>query len=106
MRRTGFLLLVALPLSSFAEEYALVLRDPPLARQMAARARIESAQRQLRGELARRKIQIAGSVEIVLNAVFVRARRGRLAELRALDGVRQVVRLPRLKRNLNASSTW
>ena len=101
--RTGFLLLFALPLSSFAEEYALVLRDPPLARQMAARARIESAQRQLRGELARRKIQIAGSVEIVLNAVFVRAPRGRLAELRALDGVRQVVRLPRLKRNLNAA---
>src|SRR5580692_8038409 len=80
LRRTGFLLLFALPLSSFAEEFALILRDPPLAQQMAARARVESAQRQLRGELAHRKIPIAGSVETVLNAVFVRAPRGRLAE--------------------------
>ena len=102
------LLLFALPLVCFPavagarlEEYALILPDPPLARQMTARAHIESAQQQLRGELARRKIRVSGSAETLLNAVFVRAPRERTPELRALPGVRRVVRLPRLKRSLN-----
>ena len=109
-RRTGLLLLFALPLLCFRtfaqtrlEEYALILQDPPLARQMAARARIEAAQQQLRGELARRKIRVSGSAETLLNAVFVRVPRDRVTELRSLAGVRRVVRLPRLKRNLNVA---
>jgi uncharacterized protein (TIGR03437 family) len=98
-------LLIALPAlaQNRLEEYALILQDPPLARQPAARPRIESAQRQLRAELARRKIRAGGSVVTLLNAVFVRAPRSRLAELRSLPGVRHVVRLPRLKRNLNVA---
>jgi minor extracellular serine protease Vpr len=109
-RQTRLLLLFALPFLTFQafagtrpEEYALILQDPPLARQPATRARIESAQRQLRGELARRKIRVGGSVETLLNAVFVRVPRDRVAELRSLAGLKHVVRLPRLKRNLNVA---
>ena len=109
-RQTCLLLFFAIPLFCFQafartrlEEYALILRDPPLARQMAARARVESAQQQIRGELARRKIRVSGSAETVLNAVFVRVPRERVAELRSLAGVRHVVRLPRIKRNLNTA---
>jgi hypothetical protein len=76
------------------EEYALTLQDPPLVRQIAARARIQSAQQQLRGELiARSKIAVSGSVETLLNAEFVHVPRERVAELRSLPGVRRVVRL-------------
>jgi len=109
-RQTCPLFLFALALAvlpAFAqtrlEEYALILQDPPLARQMAARARVESAQRELRGELARRKIRVGGSAETLLNAIFVRVPRNRAPELRALAGVKRVVRLPRLKRNLNTA---
>ncbi|MGA2736096.1 MAG: S8 family serine peptidase [Bryobacteraceae bacterium] len=109
-RKAGLLLLFGAPLlcvPAFAqtrlEEYALILQDPPLARQITARGRIESAQRQLRSELARRKIRIAGSVESLLNAVFVRVPRERAADLRALSGVRDAVRLPRIQRNLNVA---
>ena len=111
MRRlTCLLLLFAPPLFAtqpFArtrlEEYALILQDPPLARQPATRARVESAQRQLRGELARHKIRVCGSVQTLLNAVFVRAPRERAAELRALATVKHVVRLPRIRRSLNTA---
>ena len=109
-RQICLLLLFALPFLTFQafagtrlEEYALVLQDPPLARQPAARARVEEAQRQLRGELGRRKIRVGGSAETLLNAVFVRVPRNRVPELRSLAGVRHVVRLPRLKRNLNVA---
>jgi minor extracellular serine protease Vpr len=102
------LVFLLLPLAGFQalaqarlEEYALILQDPPLARQVGSRARIESAQLRLRGELARRKMRIGGSAETLLNAVFVRVPRTRAAELQSLPGVRRVVRLPRLHRNLN-----
>jgi minor extracellular serine protease Vpr len=102
------LILLALPLVCFQafaqtrlEEYALILPDSPLARQTTARPRIEFAQRQLRAELARRKIRVSGSAETLLNAVFVRVPPTRAAELRALPGVTRVVRLPRIQRNLN-----
>ena len=110
MRRQTCLLLLFAPLLAFQafgrtrlEEYALVLQDPPLARQMAARARIEAAQQRLRSELARRKIKVSGYAETLVNAVFVRAPRERLAELRSLAEVRHVVMLPRIKRNLNVA---
>ena len=109
-RQTYLLLLFTLPficLQTFAqtrlEDYALLLEDPPLARHMAARARVESAQQNLRRELAVRQIPVSGSVETLLNAVFVRVPRGRVAELRSLPGVRRVVWLPRVKRNLNTA---
>lgn len=65
------------------EEYALILEDPPLARQIASRALIESAQQNLRRELAGRNIPVSGSAQTLLNAVFVRVPRARLAELQS-----------------------
>ena len=109
-RQTCLLLLFSLPLLSSQtvaptrlEEYALILQDPPLARQPSARARIESAQQQLVGDLARRKVPVSGAVRILLNAVFVRVPRTRVAELHSLAGVKHVVRLPRIHRNLNVA---
>lgn len=110
LRQTCLLLLFSLPLLSSQtvaptrlEEYALILQDPPLARQPSARARIESAQQQLVGDLARRKVPVSGAVRILLNAVFVRVPRTRVAELHSLAGVKHVVRLPRIHRNLNVA---
>ncbi len=111
MRRQLYLLLLfTLPLLSvrnFAatrlEEYALILQDPPLARHIALRARVESAQRSLRRELESRKITVTGSAETLVNAVFVRIPRARAAELRSLAGVKHAIWLPPLKRNLNVA---
>jgi uncharacterized protein (TIGR03437 family) len=104
------LLLFTVPLLTFQafartrlEEYALILQDPPLARQTAARVRLQSAQQHLRSELASRKITISGSAQTLLNAVFVRVPRDRVAQLRSLAGVKLVVRLPRIKRSLNTA---
>jgi minor extracellular serine protease Vpr len=95
---------MALPLfGARLEEYALVLNDPPLARQVTPRSQIETAQQQVRGELARRKIRVTGSAETLLNAVFVRMPRSRAADLRGIAGVKHVIWLPPLKRNLNVA---
>jgi minor extracellular serine protease Vpr len=95
---------MALPLfGARLEEYALVLNDPPLARQVSARARIQAAQHQVRAELVRRHVRVSGSAQTLLNAVFVRAPRERAPELRSIAGVKHVVWLPPLKRNLNVA---
>jgi minor extracellular serine protease Vpr len=95
------------------EEYALVLQDPPVARQIASRGAlhtdaaasrlrlIQTAQQNLRQELARRKIRVSGSAQTLVNAVFVRAPRERVAELRSLPGVVRVTWMPPMKRALN-----
>ena len=94
------------------EEYALILPGPPLARQVSRRALrgtdatrrlapIQSAQQNLRQELARRKIKVSGSAQTLLNAVFVRVPRARVAELQSLAGVQRVVWMPPLKPHLN-----
>lgn len=113
LRRQTYLFLLLAPwlcaLPAFAqtgaqtrlEEYALILEDPPLARHIASRARIQSAQQNLRRELARRKIPVSGSAQTLLNAIFVRVPRARLAELQSLPRVKRVVWSPRMKRNLN-----
>lgn len=103
-RPVCLLCLLALPLcGARLEDYALLLNDPPLARQAAARARIESAQQQVLSSLARRRIPVSGSDRILVNAVFVRVPRERAGELRSIAGVRHVVWLPPLKRSLNAA---
>ncbi len=103
--RLLFLLLLALPVfaRSRLEEYALILQDPPLARQTGSHARLAAAHQNLLGELARRKIRVSGSAQTLLNAVFVRVPRADAAGLRSLPGVRHVVWLPPLKRNLNTA---
>jgi subtilisin family serine protease len=77
------------------------------------RQRLLAAQNSLRSELARRNFNITGSVETVLNAVFVRTTPDRLTELTALPGVKGVVRMRRMMPKLdraavlvNAQGAW
>jgi uncharacterized protein (TIGR03437 family) len=67
----------------------------------------------LRSELARRNFNVTGSVQTVLNAVFVRATPDRIDELRALPGVKGVVKMRRMRPKLdraavlvNAQGAW
>src|SRR5882672_4386342 len=122
------LTLIAVPVLSAAqiyERYALILNDPPVsefshshqdAPQAVAeshRQRVLAAQNSLRSELTRRNFNVTGSVETVLNAVFVQATPDRLAELNALPGVQGVVRMRRMMPKLdraavlvNAQGAW
>jgi minor extracellular serine protease Vpr len=123
----AFLVAGSLPLAAQRglEEYALVLKDPPLVAQIASRKdlrlaasedrlrRIEAAQDKLRGELERRGFHVVGSVHILENAVFVRASADKVDELRGFEGVRQAASLPPAKLRLdkavqllNAPAAW
>ena len=122
------IMLLALPVVRAAqiyERYALILNDPPAgefsqSHQNAPQAvteshsqRILAAQNSLRSELARRNLNVTGSVQTVLNAVFVRATPDRIDELRALPGVKGVVKMRRMRPKLdraavlvNAQGAW
>ena len=118
MRRTHFALiltLIALPVLSAAgayQRYALILSDPPVAEvrknstQAAAenhRQKLEAAHASLRSELARQKFIVTGSVQTVLNAVFVLATPDDVARLRNMPGVAGVRPLRRFRKSLNAA---
>lgn len=95
------------------EHYALILTDVPVARIAGSRGgmhtaaavnhrrSIEGAQAVLRQELGNRKIRVTGAAKTVLNAVFVAASSDREAELRALPGVKAVIRMRRVRPKLN-----
>ena len=125
------LLLLTLPAltvvraAQICERYALILNDPPAgefsqshknapqAVTESHRQRILAAQNSMRSELARRNFNVTGSVQTVLNAVFVRATPDRVDELRALPGVSGVVRMRRMQPKLdraavlvNAQGAW
>jgi len=119
------LLCGALGAQSRLNEYALLLHDPPIARQVRSgqelqtRAafdhgvRIAVAQRRIADELARRNIRVAGSSQMLVNALFVRATSDRVKELRAVPGVARVQYLPPMHRKLDraldlvhASAAW
>ena len=96
-----------------AQRYALVLTDEPVATKFAAtkfagrsraalmsesasyRQGLEAKQEALKTELASRGIMVTGSVRHVLNAVFVQVSTDRVAELKALPGVKAVMPLRR-----------
>jgi uncharacterized protein (TIGR03437 family) len=111
------------------QRYALVLADPPLARQVLAtpgaraalstpgaetkRQRLLKTQSDLKAALLERKVATAGSVHTLANAVFVTVSPDRVDELRAIPGVAAVVPMPALRRKLNkaldlvnASTAW
>jgi uncharacterized protein (TIGR03437 family) len=94
-----FLLSAAIAPLAFAENYILLLSEPPalkggLTRTMAAHDTIKR-------ELVRRNIQVSGSVQRVLNAVFVSTEPDRVDELRGLPGVQDVVKMRRYTRRLD-----
>ena len=96
--------------------YTLLLEDPPVSsrfvsreemRTQAAQAyrqQIETKQAAVLRELASRNIPVTGSVTEVLNAIFVSAPAGRVAELEALPGVIGVRPQRRFKLALNKAT--
>ena len=105
----GSLHAAELPKSS--GRYALILADPSAAEFAQAhhgaaqaieshRQQVRVSQDALRSELTRRKYIVTGSVQTLLNAVFVIATPQQLAELRSLPGVKAVRPLRRFHPNL------
>lgn len=115
--RRAVLLCSAFTLIAGASEplgrYAVILNDPAAAERISSlksvqsaaaasyRDRILAAQRSLRSELAGRNFRVTGAAQSVLNAVFVQAPASRVAELRALPGVKAVAPLHRFRLHLN-----
>ena len=86
----------ALPLTG---RYALILSEAPTT--PAQKDAREAAQTPLRAELARRNIPVTGSVQVLMNAVFVQAPKDRVDELKALPGVKAVLPIRMFRRNLD-----
>jgi minor extracellular serine protease Vpr len=102
--------------STVSGRYALILSDPPVAERFTSKdsqrsaeagsykRQIEQKQQVLRKELESRKFTVTGSVQILMNAVFVAAPSEKVPELRALPGVNAVVPLRRYHRKLNKAT--
>jgi len=105
--------------------YALLLQDPPAVASrsvvrlgmgpevLTAAAAIQLRQDALRAELRRRRFHVAGSTQLLVNAVYVSAAPSQLAELAALPGVRAVRFLPpvhplldRAEQLVNLQGAW
>ncbi|MGA3016107.1 MAG: S8 family serine peptidase [Bryobacteraceae bacterium] len=96
--------------------YIVFLQDPPVSARYAGRDRmatsealayqsqIVSRQQSLMTELASRNIRVTGSVNTLLNAVFVATTPDRLAEIRALSGVIGVMPERAMKKALNKAT--
>jgi minor extracellular serine protease Vpr len=99
-----------------ASRYAVFLADEALAKRFSSRSemqsaagaqwrgRIEAAQSAMRNELSSRGIRITGSAGTLLNAIFVAAPPSRVAEIKAIPGVLDVVKLGRSKMLLNRAT--
>src|ERR1700688_4338537 len=101
---------------SFAQaargRYALILEDPPVAAQFSRERlglteaadygrNLDQRQQSVRTELARRQIQMTGSVKTLLNAVFVVAPADSVADLKSIPGVASVMPIRTYQRKLN-----
>jgi subtilisin family serine protease len=92
--------------------YTLILEDPPVAARFSAagrgaedyRARILDAQRMVRQRLESKGVRVLGSVDTLLNAVFVAAPPARRGELAELPGVKGVVASRTLRPALNKAA--
>src|ERR1039457_155534 len=119
MKRVSVLLLLvtaafAQPRSRLAE-YALVLEDPPVAQKVQSRVALQSAEAQahlqkVRGaqrlvlaELAKRKVRVAATSQILVNAIFVRIAPEQAAALKNIPGVKWIQYQPPAKPLLNAA---
>jgi uncharacterized protein (TIGR03437 family) len=119
MERISVLLLLVT--AAFAQthrplaEYALVLEDPPVAQKAQSRVALQSslalahlqkirvAQSRVLSELARRKVRVASTSQILVNAVFVRVAPQDSAALKNIPGVKWIQYLPPVKPLLNAA---
>jgi minor extracellular serine protease Vpr len=119
MKQASVLLLLAA--AAFAQtrsrpaEYALVLEDPPVAQKVQSRAALKSAEAQahlqkVRGaqrlvlaELAKRKVRVSATSQILVNAIFVRIAPEDAPTLQNIPGVKWIQFQPRSKPSLNAA---
>jgi uncharacterized protein (TIGR03437 family) len=119
MKRVSVLLLLVT--ASFAQtrsrlaEFALVLEDPPVAQKAQSRVALQSsearahlqkiraAQSGVLSELAKRKVRVSSTSQILVNAVFVRVAPRDAATLKNIPGVQWIQYLPPLKPLLNAA---
>ena len=104
---------LCVPLLAQVGEYALVLRDPPVAaralsrqdlRSAAARdrmARIQTAQASVRRQIESLGVRITGDSQVLVNAIFVHAGREQAEALKALPGVVRVEYLPPIRKHLD-----
>src|SRR5579872_7071248 len=108
--------LPALRAQSRPQHYILILEDPPVAERYASperarsleaanyRQQIEAKHQAVKNQLALRHIRMTAEVKTVLNAIFVVAPKQRLAELKALPGVKGVVAGRQYHLNLNKAT--
>lgn len=96
------LLAASLPAQDRLDRYALFLPDPPLVEAVKSssrtaapehRQRLAQAQQAVRSALTARRIRVLGSVDTLLNAVFVQATPEQAATLERTPGVARVQRL-------------
>jgi minor extracellular serine protease Vpr len=114
MKRVAVFFFAALALSfgqshGRQDEYALMLSDAPAIRSIQSRsqlnsaaakaavARIRKAQDAIRPELARRNVRVAGTSQVLVNAIFVNTTEDVARSLANLPGVEYVVSLPPVK---------
>ena len=105
-----------LPAQTAPGRYALILDDAPVSERFVSREsmrlaeattyqrQIAKQQNAIRSELISRRIQTTGSVNTVLNAIFVLAPQDQLAELKGLPGVKGVVAMKRYHMSLNRAT--
>lgn len=93
MRNLRVLLLLVLGSGAlFAGRYAVILSETPAGRQ-----RVLAAQADVRRELAARGVQVTGSAQRLLNAVFIAASDTQAAQLRTIPGVAAVLPVRRYR---------
>jgi len=112
----GTVAVPALRAQSPKQHYILILDDAPVAERYASaeqarsteaetyRQQIEAKHQSVKNELASRHFQVTGSASTLLNAIFVVAPKERLAELKAVPGVKGVVTGRRYHLNLNRAT--
>ena len=101
---------------TYSNQYALILKDQPVAARFAGKEAMSSAaaaahrqviavaQETLRQAATAKNFTVTGSADVVFNAVFVVATPDRLAELQALPGVLGVMPMRNVKPWLNAAT--
>ncbi|HJZ94879.1 MAG TPA: hypothetical protein VKE70_00095, partial [Candidatus Solibacter sp.] len=93
----------------YSGHYAVILKDAPVAQRFSSRESIRAtaadtyrrqivtAQESLRHEMDARRIPVVASVDTVLNAVFVAVTPDRVAEIKRLPGVLEVIPMRTVK---------
>ena len=101
----------------YSDQYALILDDAPVvarfqgrngnqtAAAQAYRRQIVTAQQAVRSAAVARRVTVTGAADTVLNAVFVHAAPDQVDSLKAIPGVRAVIRMRNAQPLLNRAGT-